>query len=109
MAKRKKASKKKSSTKKKAGKKKSVKKKAAAGKPAVKIYTTPTCPWCKKTKEFFKAHKVKYKELDVVSNEKARSDMITKSGQMGVPVIEVGKTIIVGFDESGLKKALKIK
>ena len=74
----------------------------------VKIYTTPTCTWCIKAKKFFKENKVKYKELNVASDTKAREEMIEKSGQMGVPVIEIGKEIIVGFDEGKLKKALKI-
>ena len=65
----------------------------------VKIYTTPTCTWCIKAKKFFKENKVKYKELNVASDTKARKEMIDKSGQMGVPVIEIGKDIIVGFDE----------
>ena len=73
----------------------------------VKIYTTKFCPWCHRAKEFFKENKVKYKEIDVGSNFKAAEEMIEKSGQQGVPVIEVDKKIIVGFDESALRKALK--
>jgi len=75
----------------------------------IKIYTTPTCPWCKKTKEFFKENKIKFKEINVASNKKAAKEMIKKSGQMGVPVIEIDKQLIVGFDEEKLKKALKLK
>lgn len=75
----------------------------------VKIYTTPTCMFCKKTKEFFKKNKVKYKEIDVSTNQKAQKEMIEISGQMGVPVTIIGETVIVGFDEKELKKALKIK
>ncbi|MDP2672870.1 MAG: glutaredoxin family protein [Nanoarchaeota archaeon] len=75
----------------------------------VKIYTTSTCPWCIKTKEFFKENKVKYKNIDVGLNKKAAKEMIEKSGQTGVPVIEINKQLIVGFDESKLKKALKLK
>ncbi len=75
----------------------------------VKIYTTPSCPWCARTKEFFKEHKVKYQELDVASNLKAREEMIKKSGQMGVPVISVNGTVIVGFNEPALRRVLKIK
>ena len=75
----------------------------------IKIYTTPTCPWCKKTKEFFKENKIKFKEIDVASDKKAAKEMIKKSGQMGVPVIEIDKQLIVGFDEEKLKKALKLK
>ncbi len=76
---------------------------------AVKIYTTPTCPWCKKTKEFFKENKIKFTEINVASNQKAAKEMIDKSGQTGVPVIDVNGTLIVGFDESKLRKALKLK
>lgn len=74
----------------------------------VKIYTTPTCPWCKKTKAFLKENKVAYKEIDVGSDEAAAKKMFEKSGQMGVPVVDIDGTIITGFDEAKLKKALKL-
>lgn len=73
------------------------------------IYTTSTCPWCLKTKEFFKKHNVKYTEKNVADDEKAAQESIKKSGQMGVPVIDVDGKIIVGFNEPELRKALKIK
>lgn len=75
----------------------------------VKIYTTPTCPWCKKTKEFLKSKRVKYTEVDVAGNEKAQKEMIKKSKQMGVPVIDVDGKIIVGYDTDAIEKALKKK
>ncbi|HEY4521656.1 MAG TPA: Uxx-star family glutaredoxin-like (seleno)protein [Candidatus Paceibacterota bacterium] len=75
----------------------------------VKIYTTPTCTYCKMAKEFFKQNKIQYEELDVVTNAKAREEMINKSGQMGVPVIFVGDDIVVGFDRSRLSELLMIK
>ena len=75
----------------------------------VEIFTTPFCIWCKKTKEWFKEHKVKYEEHDVSVDDKAREKMIEKSEQMGVPVILVDDQVIVGFDEQALKIALKIK
>ena len=74
----------------------------------VKIYSTPTCPFCKRAKEFFKKHNVEYEDVNVAENEKSRDEMVEKSGQMGVPVIEIGDKIIVGFDEQELKKALKV-
>lgn len=74
----------------------------------VKIYTTPTCPWCKKAKAFLKENKVEYKEVNVSSDEKASKEMIEKSGQMSVPVIDIDGNIIVGFDEKKLKEALKL-
>ena len=76
---------------------------------AVKIYTTSTCPWCKKTKEFFKENKVKFTEIDVGADQKAAKEMVKKSGQMGVPVTDINGEIIVGFNETKLKKALKLK
>ena len=75
----------------------------------VTIYTTPDCPWCKAAKEFFKKNKVSYKEVDVAKDQKAAQEMVKKSGQMGVPVIVVGKEIIVGFDQAKLEKVLGIK
>jgi glutaredoxin 3 len=74
---------------------------------AVKIYTTVTCPYCKMTKQFFKENNVKYTEIDVTNDEKAAQEMIEKSGQMGVPVIDINGEIIVGFNRPALEKALK--
>ena len=74
----------------------------------VKIYSTPTCPFCKRAKAFFKENNIEYEDVNVAENEKARDEMVKKSGQMGVPVIEIGDKIIVGFDEQELKKALKV-
>ena len=70
------------------------------------IYTTPTCVYCKLTKEFFKQNKVDYKEINVAEDEQAAMKMIEKSGQMGVPVIEIDGKIIVGYDKEALKQAL---
>jgi glutaredoxin-like YruB-family protein len=75
---------------------------------AVKIYTTPTCPWCKKTKEFFKENNVEYEDIDVTTNQEAQKEMIEKSGQMGVPVVDIDGEIIVGYDIEKLKKVLKL-
>ncbi|HSU72479.1 MAG TPA: glutaredoxin domain-containing protein [Candidatus Binatia bacterium] len=74
----------------------------------VLIYSTPTCPYCKQTKDFLKQNNVKYAEVDVSSDEKKAQEMIEKSGQMGVPVIDIDGQIIIGFDKSALKKALGI-
>lgn len=72
----------------------------------VTIYTTPTCVYCKMTKEFFHKNNVQYQEKDVASNTEARNYIISKSGQMGVPVIEIDEKIIIGFDQPKLKEAL---
>ena len=70
------------------------------------IYTTPTCTYCKMAKDFFKAQGVSYSERDVVSDLEARRVMIDKSGQMGVPVIEVNGEIVVGFNKEKLSTLL---
>lgn len=75
----------------------------------IKIYSTPTCPWCAKTRDFLKEHKIKFTDIDVSSNRKAAEEMVKKSGQMGVPVIDIDGKIIVGYNEESLKKTLKIK
>lgn len=76
---------------------------------AVTIYSTPTCPWCHKTKEFFKANKVAFTDIDVSTDQKAAQKMVKISGQTGVPVIDANGKILVGFDEGKLKSALGLK
>ena len=75
--------------------------------PSIVIYSTPTCPFCIMAKNFFKKHNIAYNEKDVAADQMAAQEMIKKSGQMGVPVIEVDNEIMVGFDEERLKKRLK--
>ena len=77
-----------------------------ANKMNVKIYTTRTCPWCKKTKEYLNEKNVSYETVDVGENKEAANEMIEKSGQMGVPVTDINGTIIVGFDKDAIDKAL---
>ncbi|MEN9921398.1 MAG: hypothetical protein RLZZ517_376 [Candidatus Parcubacteria bacterium] len=72
----------------------------------VTIYSTPTCTYCTAAKDFFKANGVEYTELDVAADLAARADMVSKSGQMGVPVIDIEGTIVIGFDEERLKAAI---
>lgn len=73
----------------------------------IKVYSTPTCPWCKKVKDFLKENNKEFEDLDVSSDAKARDEMIEKSGQMGVPVLDINGTIIVGFDIDKINQALK--
>lgn len=74
----------------------------------IKIYTTPTCVYCKMTKEFFQKNNILYEEKNVAADAAAREEMITKSGQMGVPVIDVDGKLIIGFDQPKLKELLGI-
>lgn len=75
---------------------------------SVKIYTTPTCPYCHMAKEFFNENNVKFEEANVAEDQAAAAEMMEKSGQAGVPVIDVNGEIIVGFDKEKLKSALKL-
>lgn len=75
----------------------------------VTIYSTPTCPYCKMTKEFLTEKGVEFEDIDVSSNQEKAEEMIEKSGQMGVPVIDIDGKIIVGFDKKELSGALKLK
>lgn len=78
-------------------------------KPKIKVYSTPTCPYCQTLKEFLKEKGFKFDDIDVSADDKAREYMIEKSGQMGVPVIEIDGEIIVGFERSKINKKLGIK
>ena len=72
------------------------------------IYSTPTCGYCHMAKEFFTRNNVTYKEKDVASDMEARQEMLEKSQQMGVPVIDVDGTILVGFNEPKLRELLSV-
>lgn len=72
----------------------------------VKVYSTPTCVYCVTLKEFFKEKGVEFEEVDVSLNEEAAREMIMKTGQMGVPVVEIGEEVIVGFDRDKIIQAL---
>ncbi|MFH1391269.1 MAG: glutaredoxin domain-containing protein [Candidatus Diapherotrites archaeon] len=74
----------------------------------VTIYTTPTCVYCNLAKEFFKENKIEYKQVDVSTDSQKAQEMFEKSGQMGVPVIEIDGKIIIGFDKESIKEALGI-
>ncbi len=74
----------------------------------IKVFSTPTCPYCVTLKEFLKEHNIEFEDIDVSQDEKARDEMIEKSGQMGVPVVEINNEIVIGFDKEIIKSLLKI-
>jgi len=74
----------------------------------VKVYSTPTCPYCVTLKEFLKENNIEFEDIDVSSDEKAADEMVKKSGQMGVPVADINGEIVVGFDKEKIKQLLKI-
>ena len=74
----------------------------------VKVYSTPACPWCHKAKDFLKEKNVEFTDFNIAEDEKARDEVVEKSGQMGVPVIEINGKIIVGFDKEAIEKELGV-
>lgn len=74
----------------------------------VKVFSTPTCPYCVTLKEFFKEHNIEFEDIDVSQDEKARDEMVEKSGQMGVPVVDINGEIVIGFDKEKISQLLKI-
>lgn len=73
----------------------------------IKVYSTPTCPYCKMAKTYLDEKGIKYQDLDVTQNAAAKDEMIEKSGQMGVPVITVDSELVIGFDRERLENLLK--
>ncbi|UCD02662.1 MAG: glutathione S-transferase N-terminal domain-containing protein [Candidatus Aenigmatarchaeota archaeon] len=73
----------------------------------VKVYSTPTCPYCHMLKEFLKEKKIEYEEINVAEDIEAAKQMVEKSGQMGVPQLEINGKIIVGFDQPAIEKELE--
>lgn len=73
------------------------------------VYSTSTCSYCIMAKDFLKDHNIKFKDINVAEDQKAAQEMVKKSGQSGVPVIDINGEIIIGFDKDKIKKALKLK
>ncbi|MFA4989536.1 MAG: glutaredoxin domain-containing protein [Candidatus Omnitrophota bacterium] len=74
----------------------------------VKVYSTPVCPWCIRVKQFLKDNNIVFEDYDV-SNDRLKADeMVKKSGQMGVPVLDIEGEIIVGFDREKIKQSLGV-
>lgn len=74
--------------------------------PRVIIFTTPTCTYCNMAKKYFRDKGIKFKDVDVSRDAAAARDMVRRSGQQGVPVIDIGGKIIVGFDRPKIDKYL---
>ena len=77
--------------------------------PRVVVFTTPTCSWCRRTKQYFREQHVRFKEVDVSRDARAAKDMQRMTGQMGVPVILIGSKPIVGFDRPQIDHLLGLK
>ena len=74
---------------------------------AITMYTTPSCSFCRKAKDFFRQNHVKFTEYDISRDQRRAEEMVRKSGQMGVPVIDINGKIIVGFNQPEVERALR--
>lgn len=74
---------------------------------SVKVYSTPTCPWCTTAKKYLAGKNVPYEDVDVSANRAAAMEMIQKSGQRGVPVLDINGSIVVGFNQAEIDRLLK--
>lgn len=74
----------------------------------VKVYSTPTCPYCTMAKEFLRQNNIEFTDIDVSQDQQAAQEMINRSGQMGVPQLDIDGNIIVGFDKSAIRRALNL-
>ncbi|MFC1590311.1 glutaredoxin family protein [Candidatus Omnitrophota bacterium] len=74
---------------------------------SVKVYSTSTCPYCIKLKQYLKESNIEFEDIDVSSDTTKAQEMIDKSGQMGVPVVDIEGKIILGFDKGAISKSLQ--
>jgi glutaredoxin 3 len=73
------------------------------------VYSKPTCQYCDMAKDFLKENHIQFENIDVSKDKIKAKEMIEKSGQMSIPVIEIGDTIIIGFNKEAIKTALGLK
>lgn len=77
--------------------------------PKVKVFSTPTCPYCVTLKEYLKDNDIEFEAVDVSEDKAGLDEMVKKSGQMGVPVITIDDEVIIGFDRVKIDKSLNIE
>lgn len=74
----------------------------------VTVYSTPTCPYCVMVKKYLKSNNISFEDIDVSADQSKAEEMVKRSGQMGVPVLDIDGKIIVGFDKERISKELGI-
>lgn len=77
--------------------------------PRVIVFTSPTCGYCNAVKQYLRQNRIRFKEVDVSCDHRAARDMVRRSGQMGVPVVDIGGKIVVGFNRPRINKLLGIQ
>lgn len=75
----------------------------------IKVYSTESCPYCLTLKQFLKEHNIEFEDIDLSRDKKALEEMIKKTGQYGVPVIDIAGQFVVGFDKNKICELLNIK
>ncbi|MEK9135060.1 MAG: glutaredoxin domain-containing protein [Patescibacteria group bacterium] len=76
---------------------------------SIRVFSTPTCSYCQVLKSFLKEKSIVFEDIDVSQDEVALKEMVDKSGQMGVPVVDIDGQIVIGFDRNKIVELLKIK
>ena len=74
---------------------------------AIKVYSTPSCPWCTVAKNYLTSKHVQFEDVDVSKNREAAMEMVQKSGQRGVPVLDINGSIVVGFDQATIDTLIR--
>jgi glutaredoxin 3 len=77
--------------------------------PRVRVFSTPSCPYCFTLKEFLKDHGINFEDIDLSQDQISLDEVMEKTGQMGVPVVSIGEEFITGFDKEKIVKLLNIK
>lgn len=77
--------------------------------PKVIVFSTPTCSYCNMAKQYFRSKNVRFRDVDVSQDAAAARDLVRRTGQMGVPVIDIGGKLIVGFDRPKINQLLGLK
>ena len=75
---------------------------------SIRLYSTPNCPWCHEIKKYLAEKGVNYENIDISINTKAVAELFEKSGQMGVPVLDINGIIIIGFNEEAINQAFRV-
>lgn len=75
----------------------------------IRIFSTPACPYCFTLKEYLKDRKIEFEDIDVSKDREKLEEMVKKSGQMGVPVVDIDGEIVIGFDKEKISSLLGIK
>lgn len=76
---------------------------------SVTVFSTPTCPWCVRAKQYLSQHEVPFNDVNVAADQSAAMQMIMKSGQMGVPQLWIDDEVVVGFDQGRINALLGIR